>query len=137
MLTRTTHPAAPGTRGFTLMEVMAALVIVAVVLLSILAIRSRNLQDAARARDTRFAGILAQRLLEEALLGLEPIEDDLPAGFSTSVSNVAETLGEEQQVVQVIVEVTFPGAKGTETLILTSYRLPLEGEEFVEGGDGG
>ena len=75
--------------GFTLMEVMATLVIVSVVLLSILAIRSRNLHDANRARNTRRAEIIAQRALEEALLGLESSEEDIPAGFGLGIQNAA------------------------------------------------
>lgn len=125
-----------GDRGFTLLEVMATLVIVSVVLLSILATQSRNLEDAKRSRSTRHAGIIAQRMLEEALLGLEPIEEDLPEGFTASVTNMVELIGEEQKVVQVVVEVSYPGKDGQESLILSSYRLPLEGEnlEELEGG---
>lgn len=141
---KTSNPAGGGparqgmTDGFTLIEVMATLVIVSVVLLSILATQSRNLEDAKRSRSTRYAGILAQRTLEEALIGLEPIEDDLPAGFSISVTNLVEIVGEEQQVVQVVVEVSYPGRKGQESLVLSSYRLPLEGEdlEALDGGSG-
>ena len=122
--------------GFTLMEVMATLVIVSVVLLSILAIRSRNLHDANRARNTRLAEIIAQRALEEALLGIEPSEEDVPVGFGLGIQNNVETVGEEMQVVQVTVVVTFPGRDGVESLSLSSYRLPLEGEDMGEG-DGG
>lgn len=125
----TAHPG----RGFTLMEVMATLVIISVVLLSILAIRSRNLQDAAEARDTRFAGLLAQRTMEQALLGIEPDYEDVPEAFNVSVTNLLESVGDEQEIVEVIVEVTYPSREGEEAIILTSYRMPFEGEEIDAG----
>jgi prepilin-type N-terminal cleavage/methylation domain-containing protein len=120
-------------RGFTLLEVMAAVVIASIVLVSILAVRTRSVEDSITASNERIAAILAQTLMEDALLGLEPdLQEDLPEGFDYAVSTFLESVGDENDVVMVTVEVDYPGTEGQKTILLSTYRLPFEDEEFEE-----
>lgn len=120
-------------RGFTLLEVMAAVVIASIVLISILAVRTKSVQDSITASNERIAATLAQTLMEDALLGIETERPEgLPEDFTYAVSSFVELVGEDNEVVMVTIEVDYPGLEGQNTILLTTYRLPFDGEEFEE-----
>ena len=65
-------------RGFTLLEVVIAVAILAFVLVSLLGLNSRSVQDVALAERITTATLLAQRLMVETLsaTSLTPNEDE-------------------------------------------------------------
>ena len=68
----------PQSRGFTLLEVMIAVVILGIVLVSLLGLNSRSVRDVALAERITTATLLAQRLMVETLsaASLTPKEDE-------------------------------------------------------------
>jgi general secretion pathway protein I len=58
----------PNSRGFTLLEVMLAVVIMAFVLVSLMGLQSRSVQDVMLAEHITTATLLAKRVMTEALL---------------------------------------------------------------------
>jgi general secretion pathway protein I len=63
-------------RGFTLLEVLVALAILAAGLLGIIELLSGSLRLSSGARDTSAASVYASQRLEEALLAPKPLEGE-------------------------------------------------------------
>ena len=65
-------------RGFTLLEVMIAMAILAMVLVSLLGLKNRSMQDVMKAERITTATLLAKRMMIEALIKkpLVPAEDE-------------------------------------------------------------
>lgn len=68
----------PHARGFTLLEVMIAVAILAMVLVSLLGLKNRSVQDVAFAEHMTTATLLAKRIMTEAVLAvpLVPLEKE-------------------------------------------------------------
>ena len=67
-----------GQRGFTLLEVMIAVAILAMVLVSLLGLKNRSMQDVMKAERITTATLLAKRMMTETLIKkpLLPAEED-------------------------------------------------------------
>lgn len=63
-------------RGFTLLEVMIAVAILAMVVVSLLGLKNRSMQDVMKAERITTATLLAKRMMTEALIKSGPL---LPA----------------------------------------------------------
>lgn len=133
-LDRDPPAAARRAAGFTLIEVMAAVVIVSLVLVTVLVVRTRNVNDAVESSRARQAAILAETIMGDALIGMEPQfeEGELPTDFRYDIQSQLETIGQDRDVVMITVTVIYPARDDEETIVLTSYRNPFEGEEFEE-----
>lgn len=90
-------------RGFTLLEVMLAVTLLAIVLPVLLGLRNRGLEFQGRARDITKATLLAQeKLLETEFLLAFPMGEqngdfkDPPPGLATQVAVEGVTLGEDR-----------------------------------------
>ena len=72
------HSVTSRSRGFTLLEVMLAVAILALVLVSLMGLQSRSSQDVMVAERITTATLLAKRLMTEALMtgSLAPLERD-------------------------------------------------------------
>ena len=106
-------------RGFTLLEVLAALMVAGVALTCILEIEVQAQRNAGRARALRRAAALAESKLQEVLSGLEPASSgDFPGmeGWTWSVSR--EPFPGRPGFFRVVLEVRFPGGKGGRTVKL-------------------
>src|SRR5512147_1922890 len=68
----------PNSRGFTLLEVMVAVSIMAMVLVSLLGLKNRSMQDVALAEHITTATILAKRTMVDVLFSRprQPAEDE-------------------------------------------------------------
>lgn len=62
----------PHSNGFTLLEVMVAVAILALVLVSLLGLKNRSMQDVALAERITTATLLAKRLMTESLSRRQP-----------------------------------------------------------------
>ncbi len=89
---RESVPSLRDNKGFTLLEVMIALAILAIALPVLLGLRNRDVDLHLRARDLTAATLLAQeKLLEAELAGFLPLGEvsgdfkGLPLGFETAV----------------------------------------------------
>ena len=108
-------------RGFTLLEVMIALVVVAYAFVGLLALHNRNLHTVGRDQDQTFAALAAREIISR--LDFEPFPDlglssgDLayPSGFhwEMEVSEVADL----SQIRRVLVRVMNVDASGKVELI--------------------
>jgi general secretion pathway protein I len=58
----------PNSRGFTLLEVMIAVAILALVIVSLLGLKNRSMQDVMKAERITTATLLAKRMMNEALI---------------------------------------------------------------------
>jgi general secretion pathway protein I len=67
-------------RGFTLLEVMVAVSIMAMVLVTLLGLKNRSMQDVALAERITTASLLAQRVMTDTIVNLkkpiQPLEDE-------------------------------------------------------------
>ena len=68
----------PHSKGFTLLEVMVAVAILAIVLVSLMGLQNRSMQDVALAERITVATLLAKRVMTDTLLAkpLVPQEKD-------------------------------------------------------------
>lgn len=68
----------PNVRGFTLLEVMVSVAILGFVIVSLLGLRNRSLQDVLVAERITSATLLARRVMTETLTAkaLAPVEED-------------------------------------------------------------
>ncbi len=92
-----------GMQGFTLLEVMLAVTLLAIVLPVLLGLRNRGLEFQDRARDMTKATLLAQeKLLETEFLLAYPMGEqngdfkEPPPGLATQVAAESVTLGEDR-----------------------------------------
>jgi general secretion pathway protein I len=67
-LSRPTREADGANRGFTLLEIMVALSILATALVGLLSLHGRNIQSVAYDRDLNRASLLAQRTMTQTLI---------------------------------------------------------------------
>ena len=67
-MSRVQGPGSRVQRGFTLLEVMIAVAILALVLVSLLGLKNRSMQDVMKAERITTATLLAKRLMNEALI---------------------------------------------------------------------
>ena len=67
-MSRVQGPGSRVQRGFTLLEVMIAVAILALVLVSLLGLKNRSMQDVMKAERITTATLLAKRLMNEALV---------------------------------------------------------------------
>jgi general secretion pathway protein I len=102
-----------GSRGFTLLEVIVALAILAAGLLGLMELLSGSLRLSAGARDSTAASIYASQRLEEALLAPKPAEG-LESGlfgekfrWTTGTSFLPEEEGSLFRPVRIQVTVTW------------------------------
>jgi len=58
----------PQSKGFTLLEVMIAVAILALVIVSLLGLKNRSMQDVMKAEHITTATLLAKRMMNEALI---------------------------------------------------------------------
>ena len=75
----------PQSKGFTLLEVMIAVAILAMVIVSLLGLKNRSMQDVLKAERITTATLLAKRMMTETLIKkpLVPAEDE--GAFSEEV----------------------------------------------------
>ncbi len=100
-------------RGFTLLEVLAALMVAGVALTCILEIEVQAQRNAGRARAWRKAVTLAESKLQEVLAGLEPgTSGDFPGMEGWTWSATREPFPGRPGLFRVVLEVRFPGGKG-------------------------
>lgn len=123
-----------GERGFSLIEVVLAMLILGGAIVTLLEIQDRGIDQATRSRNLRFARMLAQEQLESVVLGLEEGsggESETYPGLSWSRANDERTVIGDRKVLRVKVTVRFPDPArpdGNETS-LVSYVDPAEQEE--------
>jgi len=77
---RTRHSAlvTPNLKGFTLLEVMVAVAIMSMVLVTLLGLKNRTMQDVALAEHITTATLLAKRMMVDVIVSknLQPVEVD-------------------------------------------------------------
>jgi general secretion pathway protein I len=125
-------------RGFTLLEVMIAVAVMAVAFPILLGLRNTDLAMWGKARELTTATLLAQeKLFETELMGLPPIGEqaggfaDRPPGFplSAEVTDRAPGYKWKRTVVttpfdtvrEVRIQVSWPRGTGEESVEVTSY----------------
>ncbi|RLB74243.1 MAG: hypothetical protein DRH06_09910 [Deltaproteobacteria bacterium] len=120
-------------RGFSLLEVMIALAIVAIALVSLLGLSNRSILVQDKIQKLTSATLLAQQLMSELELNLgnrrlnwEPQEDDFAAPFETFRWQVSYQDTLINQVKQVTVTVLWGVAEKNEQVQLVSF-LPDKG----------
>ncbi len=99
--------------GFTLLEVLAALMVAGVALTCLVEIEVQGQRNAGRARAFRRAVTLARSKLQEVVAGLEPEssgEFEGMEGWTWSVEK--EPFPGRPGLFRVVLEVRFPGGKG-------------------------
>lgn len=113
-------------RGFTLLEVMAALAVMAVAITVLLVERNTAIERTGRTQNRRAALQLAEEKMQEILLGLETAgagEFDGRPGFQWSVSEEMDVVeaegGSSRLLKRFVVEVRFP-LKTTEDRVVLS-----------------
>ena len=67
-MSRVQGPGSGVQRGFTLLEVMIAVAILALVIVSLLGLKNRSMQDVMKAEHITTATLLAKRMMNEALV---------------------------------------------------------------------
>jgi general secretion pathway protein I len=116
-------PVAPG--GFTLLEVMLAVAILALVLVSLMGLQSRSAQDVMVADRITTATLLAKRLMTEALLTspLLPLETDgeFEEEFSGYTWKKIVAVTPVPQIMEVRVAVLWKDGEREEQVELVSY----------------
>jgi general secretion pathway protein I len=77
-ITRHSALVTPNSKGFTLLEVMVAVSIMAMVLVTLLGLQSRTMQDVAQADHITTATLLAKRMMVEVIVSKkwQPVEED-------------------------------------------------------------
>jgi general secretion pathway protein I len=68
----------PKSKGFTLLEVMVAVAIMAMVLVTLLGLQSRTMQDVTQAEHITTATMLAKRMMVDSIVSKkrEPVQED-------------------------------------------------------------
>lgn len=100
--------------GFSLLEVIIAVAILAIVVVGILEIRGNCLAQTIRAGGIQTANMLAERIIADIRLSQEPpeeVEDETLEeyeGYPYSVSVEEETLGEDVAVQKVTLRIKYP-----------------------------
>ncbi len=115
-------------RGFSLLEVMIALAIVAIALVSLLGLSNRSILVQDKIQKVTTATLLAQQLMSEQALNLgntqlnwEPQEDDFTAPFETFRWQVSYQDTLINQVKQVTVKVLWGAEEKNELVQLISF----------------
>jgi type II secretion system protein I len=113
-------------RGFTLLEVMLAVVIMAIVLVSLLGLKNRSAQDVLLAERMTTATLLAKRVMTETLLikPLLPLEKDgefAEEEFAAYAWRKAVSPTPVPQVMEVRVAVLWREGEREEQVELVSY----------------
>jgi type II secretion system protein I len=86
--------AARSARGFTLLEILVAVAILGVALISLLGLHARNLRLLAEAQQTTLAALVASRLAAEAQSGAFPPIGTQSGGFVALDDIPSDALGE-------------------------------------------
>ena len=123
--------------GFTLLEVLVALAIIATVLLVMQGLVGDNIDRADRVKAKRTARLLARAKLEEVILGTEAAQSgsfEGYEGFRWSVEEGAAPITETQSVRRVTITVTYP-AEGQDAAAAALPPPPTAGAG--EGGASG
>jgi type II secretion system protein I len=72
----------PGARGFTLLEVLVAVAVLGVAVVTLLGLQARNVKIAAQTRDLTIASLLASSLAATAKAGTFPEEGTIDGTFT-------------------------------------------------------
>ncbi|MEA3362895.1 MAG: type II secretion system protein [Thermodesulfobacteriota bacterium] len=122
-------------RGFSLLEVMIALAIVAVALVTLLGLSNRSILVQDKIQKVTSATLLAQQLMSEQELNIgrsglswEPQEDTFAEPFAAFRWQVSYQDTLISQVKQVTIQVFWGEVKKNEQVQLVSF-LPVRGEE--------
>ncbi len=77
-ITRHSALVTPNSKGFTLLEVMVAVAIMSMVLVTLLGLQSRTMQDVAQAEHITTATMLAKRMMVDVIVSKkwQPVEED-------------------------------------------------------------
>lgn len=138
------NPRAPGSRGaFTLVEVMVALAILSVAILTMIVIRNNSVSEAHSAKEVTLVTRLAQAKMGQ--LDVEPIDERGDGGtfenheeirWQKEVSlEVLEASGanssnqKPMELYKVTLTITYPKGAAVETYVIVTYRLKKEDEE--------
>jgi prepilin-type N-terminal cleavage/methylation domain-containing protein len=126
-MTRTKHNDVGCDGGFTLLEVMASVVIIGVAMAAIMTDRNQTVQRVGITNNMRRATMLAQQKINEITLGLETALSGSFEGqeaFSWKVvEDAGEPLDEQSQPVpagMISVSVTYPSGSGQGEVTLTA-----------------
>lgn len=116
----------PHSKGFTLLEVMLAVAILALVIVSLMGLSSRSTQDVMLAEHITTATLLAKRVMTEALLvkPLLPLEKDgefEEEEFGDYVWKMIVAPAPAPQVMEVRVAVLWKEGERDEKVELVSY----------------
>lgn len=129
--------------GFTLVEVMVALAIIAVALLTLIVIRNNSVVEAQDAREITLAARLAQQKMGE--LEVLPVDEKTDGGnfedwpdyrwtkeVALEVLETSQPGGTNQKPLEIwktTLTVYWPGREKEESISVLSYRLKKEDEE--------
>jgi prepilin-type N-terminal cleavage/methylation domain-containing protein len=131
-------------RGFTLLEVLVATVILALSVTVLLGLFSRGLQNEGAGRAYDRAGRYAERLAEEIVLGLKPAtgseeRDGISLEWSVTAADEAAVREEadgasiaawQKPLGTLTIQVRWPSGRGRKTLVLRSLTTNPDEEEF-------
>lgn len=96
-------------RGFSLLEILAAMAIVAVALVTLGHLHEKNMARTERINHLRIAKGAAARLLARAAAGLELGEVELPEGFDYQLQEAPVTVLTDAKVKRLTLVVKYPG----------------------------
>lgn len=140
--------------AFTLVEVMVALSIIAVALVTLIVIRNNSVTEAQLARETTLITRLAQEKMGQ--LDVEPLDERADSGgfedypdihWSKEVqlevletSDASQANKKKPELYRVTLTLTYPRGNEEGQYVITTYRLKKEDEtpkEAAAGGGGG
>jgi type II secretion system protein I len=143
--------------GFTLVEVLIALSIIAASLIGLLIIRNNSIREVSLAMNSRLAWSLAQRKMGEIVIESDPREgtesgefEDFPQFSWAAVTTLEELATEKtenpadepEEILRIELEVAFESLDGPAKIKLCAYRLkpadeaPPAGQEPPPGKEG-
>jgi type II secretion system protein I len=126
----------PGEAGFTLVEVMVALLIVATSIAALQAISNATLRSAVETNSLRIAKMLLRGKAEEVAAGVETgsggsFDDQGFAGYTWDVAQATLQAGEEETVVQVTVSVHYPTLRGEDAATVATAEGTEDGPGVI------
>lgn len=98
--------------GFSLLEILAAMAIVAVALVTLGHLHEKNLARTERINHLRIARGAASRLLARAAAGLKMGDVELPEGFDYQLEETPVTVLTDAKVKRLTLVVKYPGGAG-------------------------